>query len=67
MGAEPTDTAFSFRQAFSFGPFASKKKASAGKPPRAIFGVYLAEIVRDPPRVAVAQKRRQANIDCDIL
>ena len=22
---------------------------AAGKPPRAIFGVYLAEIVRDPP------------------
>ena len=26
--AGPTETAFSFRQAFSFGPFASKEKAS---------------------------------------
>ena len=29
----PTDTAFSFRQAFSFGPIASKEKASSGEAP----------------------------------
>ena len=34
VGAEPTDTAFLFCQAFFFVPFASKKKASAAKAPR---------------------------------